>query len=200
MNKVTILLLSLVIISAVFVWRVLFAPSKISLTTPDVTKQDIKAEIIPSKTLKNYTDPSGFSFNYPDNLSLVSIEATSSSVYADISLTAKGIDGGLNLKIVDSKFKTLENWIKTVSAQTPTEAKLGDLKALELLANDKLLLGALDSGVLFTVETSFGDKKDFWNEVKGIVTADFSFASSQETAKSYSDEGVVFEGEEVVEI
>ena len=150
---------------------------------------------MPSKTVKPYTDPSGFSFNYPDNLSLTNNEATSSSTYADIQLTGSRLEGSLNLKITDSKFASLAEWLKSNSFSNPKEVKLGNLKALEVATNQKLVLGALDSGVFFYIEIPMTDKS-FWMEVYNKVLADFSFSpGSVNTATS----DVTFESEEIVE-
>lgn len=195
--KKTFLLLILALGGLFFAGNLLFG-QKSYLTTPQSNPKKVEKEIVPSKTLKSYTDPSGFSFSYPDNLSLVNIEATSSSTYADIQLTTKGFSGSLNLKIVDSKFKTVDDWVKTIPSQTPKETKLGNLRATEVSTDKKILLGSLDQGILFIVEVNPGSKKDFWQEVYKNVIADFSFTSSA-TTNSSSNDGVAFEGEEVVE-
>lgn len=159
------------------------------------------AEITPSKTLKTYTDPSGFSFNYPDNLSLLNNELKAADSYAELQLTASGVSGSLVLKITDSKLTSLDEWVKdkNSTAEAPKEMKLGSLKALQIKSNDKLLLGALDQGILFTIEIP---QEDFWKEVLNIVVADFSFIQPSSGEASAGDSGssdVTFDGEEVVE-
>jgi len=200
-NKITLALVVLVVLSLVYVWKILYSYPKASLASPEGISQAVKA--VPSQTLKSYTDPSGFEFSYPDNLSLANNEATDSSTYADIGLTFKGVAGDLSLKIKDSKLKTIEEWAKSISDQTPIPAKLGTLQALELNLGEKIVLGSLDSGVLFTVETTFGDKKDFWKSIYASFLQDFSFAQpTKETTTSVdnsSDQGISFEGEEVVD-
>lgn len=197
MDKKTILLLFLAVglIVGVLVW--FFNPKKSILLTPQTNQQETNAQISPSKTLKAYTDPSGFSFNYPDNLSLVNNELKDESVYADIQLTAKGTDGSLGLKIADSELTSLESWVKTTkSSQTPKEVKLGNLKALEVTTGDKLLLGAVDQGVLFTIEIPLAGDKDFWVSVYNTVLAEFTFSGG---GVSSSSDDITFEGEEVIE-
>lgn len=201
MDKKTAILLILTLgIIAVVVKFVFFSP-KSYLKTPQISLEKTKIKIEPSKTLKSYTDPSGFTFNYPDNLSLINNEATSSSTYTDINLIQKDINGSLNLKIVDTKFKSLDEWLKSTSSQNSKEVKLGNLKALEVTNNDKILVAALDSGVLFTLEVPFADQKDFWMNVYSKVSEGFSFASpSANTAPQVDNSSdVSFEGEEVVQ-
>ena len=179
-----------------------FSPPKISLCNPSTNQQVEVKEVVPSETTKTYSDPNGFSFNYPDNLSLNNNETTDNSTYADIQLLAKGVGGSLNIKIVDSKYSTLNAYFKENNiTDTPKEIKLGSLKAQEVKASDKLLLVSIDQGILFTVEVSQGVKSEFWNKVYNKVISDFSFAPSAQAGNPSAGEstGVSFEGEEVVE-
>ena len=198
MNKkiVLIVVIALIVVGTLVLF---FNKPKNPLSSPLSTQTK---EIIPSKTFKTYSDPSGFSFNYPDNLSLLNNELKDANSYAELQLTANGISGSLVLKIADSKLASLDEWVKmkNSSAEAPKEVKLGNLKALEIINNDKLLLGALDQGILFTIEIPQG--KDFWREVLNIVVADFSFAPPAAVGASTVDSSssdVTFDGEEVVE-
>mgnify|MGYP001564909481 CR=1 FL=1 len=153
----------------------------------------------PSGTFINYADPAGFVFSYPDNLSITKNETTDSD-YADITLSSKDASGSLNLKIADSKFKTLDEWLKLNKAaakEEPKEVKLGNLKAMEVKTSDRLYLGALDQGVLFTIEMPLIEE-DFWMKVYEKVISGFSFTSPETVATGAGSE-VIFEGEEVVE-
>lgn len=168
---------------------------KNSLQSPLSFKQKESAKPQVSETLKEYTDPSGFSLNYPDNLSIVKNDIEDESTYADIQLTAKGVNGSLSLKISDSKFKTIDEWIKLnkdAAVEAPKEAELGNLKGMEIQTIDRLLLGALDNGIFFNIEVPLIEK-DFWMTVYKKVLTGFSL-----TGPGYSSDDVVFE-EEVVE-
>lgn len=204
MKKTIILLvITLGLIGLVVKW--IFFPPPALLTNPGVSKQQVKTNIVASNIVKAYSDPSGFTFNYPDNLSLTNNEATDSASYADLKLTAQGVDGSLNIKIMDSKFKTLDSWAKSISLASPKSVSLGNLKGQELTSNDQVLLGALDSGVLFTVQVPFAQNRDFWLNVYKKVIADFSFVqpvkadNSSSSGDSGSSDAVSFEGEEVVQ-
>lgn len=179
-----------------------------ALISPSSQKTENQVAIEPSKTLKNYSDPSGFSLNYPDNLSLLNNELKEENSYAELQITSKDTEGNLLLKIADSKFKTINDWVKSVSAVTPKEVMLGNLKAMEIIVENKILLGALDSGVLFYIEVNLGvppagqtNKKDFWMSVYSTVLKDFSFSApialAAQGATTVDD--ISFEGEELVE-
>lgn len=166
-----------------------------------LTTQNSTKEISPSKTLTDYTDPSGFSLSYPDNLSIVKNE-TDDNTYTDIQLNSKDVSGSLNLKISDSKFSTLDKWLKLnqeAAEDSPKEIKLGSLKGLEIKTADRLLLGALDKGIFFSIEMPLIET-NFWMKVYDSVLTSFSF-TSPDTSSSGADtsQDVTFEGEEVVE-
>ncbi len=198
MNKkiiILILIFGLILVAGKFL---LFPGSqKISLDSP--AQQAVNVPDVPSDILKSYMDPSGFSFNYPDNLSLAPNELTDAT-YAEVQLSAKGVEGSLILKITDSKFANLDEWVKSIkdAQDTPKEAKLGSLKALEIKTPNGLKLAAIGQGVIFSVDVS---QSDFWNKVYSKVIAGFSFALPSQDGASSSDgsSDVIFEGEEVLE-
>ncbi len=168
---------------------------------------EIKKEITPSETSIEYTDPSGFSFNYPDNLSITnnnSSENPDPNAYADLQLFSKDKNGSLSLKIVDTKLKNLDEWLKSnnSSSTSAIEKKFGQMNALEIKTADHLILGSIDQGVLFTIEMPLIEQP-FWNSVYKKVLADFNFAApdtaNQSSTTVAAGDEVVFEGEEVVE-
>lgn len=191
---------------AIAVWFILnLNQQKNNLPSPISTQQQAKVEITPSKTTKSYSDPSGFSFNYPDNLSLLNSDSVGPNTYADIKLTANGVNGSLDLKISDTQFPSMTEWLSANNITvTPKEASLGSLKALEVTTKDKLLLAALDQGALFTIEIPKIEDNNFWEDTYKVVLQNFTFAppSTEKTASqgvvTATDE-VTFEGEEVVE-
>jgi len=194
--KLKIILLG--IITLVILGLVFFLNRPQSSLTNPLSNQETKSESIrPSEALIEYSDPTGFSFSYPDNLSLEKNEVEDLAVYADLELFAKGVNGSLSLKITDSKLKSIEEWAK-LNSGTSKEAKLGDLSAIEVKTADRLLLGALDQGILFTLEMPLLEE-EFWTIVYEKVKESFSFASPSQEGVSASPEDVTFEGEEVVE-
>lgn len=159
----------------------------------------------PSETLIEYTDPAGFSFSYPDNLSIEKFDIEDPNVYTDLQLFSKDVNGSIKIKIEDTKFKSLDEWIKSNNSSasaSPQEKKLGNLDAKEIKTNDRLLLGAIDQKVLFTIEVPLIEEQ-FWMKVYDKLISGFSFVTPQEnSAAAGSDTNqsdVIFEGEEVVE-
>ncbi|MDP3733031.1 MAG: hypothetical protein Q8Q91_00675 [Candidatus Daviesbacteria bacterium] len=191
MNKKLILVATSLIV-IVIISLIVYVKSKQSnpkSISPLILQTETK-NIKPSETLKEYSDPSGFTLSYPDNLSLTKNDVTNENTYADIQLNSKDISGSLNLKISDSKFATLDEWIK-LNKGSIKEIKLGSLNGIEILTSDRLLLGVLDKNIFFTIEVPLLEK-DFWQQVYNKVLTTFSFAAT-------SPEDVSFESEEVVE-
>lgn len=165
----------------------------------------VKDAATPSETVIEYTDPAGFGFSYPDNLSITKAEIEDPNVYTDLQIYSKDVSGSIKLKISDTKIATLSAWLKEngiAKSNTPQEKKLGNLKAWEVKINDRLMLGALDQGVLFTVEVPRVEE-DFWMKVYEKLITGFAFVAPEPatttTTSASSDSDVIFEGEEVVE-
>lgn len=169
----------------------------------------VPKDIKPSETFIEYSDPSGFSFNYPDNLSITNANAgeiVDPDAYASLQLFSKDKSGSLTIKITDTKLKTREDWLKAngiPESNVPVEKQLGNLKAWEVKTGDRLMLASIDQGVLFAVESPLVEQ-EFWGKVYDKVLEGFVFnapetvSATQETAAAPADE-IVFEGEEVIE-
>ncbi len=210
MNTKTLTLVVVVVVLISGAGLYFFTQPKNLKPLTDATSETPK-EVVPSKTFIDYSDPSGFNFSYPDNVSISNRASDVDSVvdpdaYADLQLFSKDKSGSLNLRIADSKFKTIQDWIKDQGlpeTTVPVEKKLGELKAFEVRTGDRLMLGALDQGILFTVEMPLIEEP-FWMEVYDKVTSGFAFASpdaatTQTAGTVSSGDEVIFEGEEVIE-
>lgn len=192
-----IVLLVIIAVLAVGILLVLRGGQKSSLSSPSISI--LTKEVKPSETFIEYSDPSGFSFSYPDNLSLTKNDVDERA-YADLLLSSKEVNGSLNLKISDSKFKTLDEWAKLNKGVTK-EVKLGNLEALEIKTSDRLLLGALDQEIFFSIEIPLIEE-DFWMKVYSKLLSDFSFVTPDtgvSEGSTTSSEDIIFAGEEVVE-
>lgn len=200
MNKKTLLTLGLIVGLAVASFLI-FNPGKQKGPISPLSLQTPPKEVAPSETMIDYTDPTGFTLSYPDNLSIIKNDIADEATYADIQLSSKQVSGSLNLKITDSKFTTLDEWIKlnrAAATETPKDVKLGSLQGKEIKTTDRLLLGALDHGVFFSIEMPLIET-NFWMKAYEKVLAGFSFISPQAATADTSGSDVTFEGEEVVQ-
>lgn len=161
-------------------------------------------ETQPSETFIEYTDPSGFSFSYPDNLSIEKSDIEDPNSYADLQIFSKDVNGSIKIRIEDTKFKSLDEWIKSNNIPdtvVPMEKKLGSLDAKEIKVSDRLMLGAIDQKILFTLELPLVEEK-FWMKVYEKILTDFTFVAPEaieSSNTSVSESDITFEGEEVVE-
>lgn len=184
---------------------IFFIQLRSRVSGPQPQPLTLKEKARPSETLITYTDPAGFEFSYPDNLSISKAEIEDPKIYTDLEIYSKDVSGSIKIKIADTKIATLSAWLKDNNipdSNAPKETKLGNLKALEVKTNDRLMLGALDQGVLFTVEMPRVEE-DFWMKVYDKVASGFTFVTPEETATSGTSDSsasdVQFEGEEVIE-
>ncbi len=201
MKPKTILLLgtALVLIGLIISVWFLNTPNK-SLSSPLSNLSNTKVKSAPSETFKEYIDPVGFQFSYPDNLSL-STNELDDNTYADIQLFSSEVNGSLKLKIVDSQLDNIDEWVKQNTTLSNAKAvQLGNLKAMEITTADRVLLGSLDQQILFTVEVP-RIEEGFWMQVYSKILQDFSFVVPESNTGSSADtsSSISFEGEEVVE-
>lgn len=189
------------IIGLIVTGFLIFNPIKPKGLISPLAQQPPPKKAVPSETMIDYTDPAGFILSYPDNLSIVKNDITDEATYTDIQLSSKEVSGSLNLKISDSKYTSLDDWIKLSKAaatEPPKDIKLGSLQGKEIKTADRLLLGALDHGIFFSIEMPLLET-DFWMKVYNKVLSGFSFVSPQAATADTSGSDVSFEGEEVVQ-
>lgn len=189
-----------VLILAWFFW-----PKNTSFLQSPQTK--LAEDITPSKTLISCEDPSGFKFDYPDNLSISIEELSDPSTYSSLQVYSKKTDGSISLTVSDTKLKNTEDWIKENNFSTAKikDTKIANLEAKEITSSDRVYLIAIDNGVQFVFEMPTINQK-FWTPTFEKIVSNFSFgstdtqasqASTQTTAQA--QEEVFFEGEETVE-
>lgn len=209
MNKSVILVFSLLVAAGIF-GGIIFAAINQQKVTPSTGKSPAQQIVLhPSITLKAYSDPSGFTFSYPDNLSIAQNEMDTST-YADLVLTTKDIEGMVHIVISDTKIALLDAWTKSFVGTTAVDSSLNGLKAKELKGSDGMRLGAIDQGVLFTIEVTPKGNGDYWTSVYDAVKESFSFdlpsQSSFQAQGASAPQGdgagtsdIEFAGEEIIE-
>ena len=158
-----------------------------------------------AKKMKEYTDPSGFKFNYPDDLEVLAKDvSTSNTLYADIIITAtaSGRKGQITITAEDTTKTFFDEAFKD---KTTIETKLGDVDAYQYQEKSKLITTAYDQGVRFTLTTDLSQEKSYWFGVNKQIVNSFEFiqpeTSTQSTDNSSNSSGdeIIFEGEETIE-
>ena len=151
----------------------------------------------PSQTAKTYTDNSGFTFQYPDDVILKKKDTNDQSTYANVEITSSVAGGKLSLIVSDTKILSTYDWVaKNASAPAAIakDVKLGDIQAREITIGDSLTTVAIDKGILFTIKVDPQGEKDYWSSVYNTIFSSFSFVSSASDvaapASSSSDQSV----------
>ena len=160
-------------------------------------------ELKPTGTskLQTFTDPSGFSFSYPETVMVAQAKANPELDYAKLEISSATHPGSVSILATTSSLQSIASWKK---GEKLTTLKLADLDARQYDTGSELITGAVDQGVLFTITTSYKTDKTFWQGVHSGIVASFAFApppsSGSNSVSVQGGEGdVIFEGEEVVE-
>lgn len=167
---------------------------------------DAKTNISPSKkvtvlsVIKEYNDPVGFKFSYPESASVAAKKITKDTVYASLEITSPSTKGNISIEAVSSTLQKLDTLVATKTGVA--NIKLADLAAKQYTEKDKIMTFALDKGVLFTITVTPEGNSEYWSTVNKKIISTFVFAlpetpSQQSSQTSESD--ITFEGEETVE-
>lgn len=155
---------------------------------------------------KQYKDPSGFTFQYPDNVTVESEETSDQSIYSSLKLTAKKVQGNISIKVTSAQLKNIDEWFAKNKLNLAKDAvkklKLAELDARQFEKDNKLTTLAIDVGTLFIIQVDQQNDKNFWPGVNKKLISSFAFQppeASSNASSEFSGDDVVFEGEEVVE-
>lgn len=176
-------------------------------TEPNAPSSEQEKLSVPSENLNEYTDGSGFSFSYPDNVEVRSNENSDETVYADLTLVSAQVDGSVTLQVSDTKIRSIDDWIKqSAKKESKTrEIKLAGISGQEVNTEEGLVMGVSDQGILFTIEVDFKSQQDFWRSVYDTFLSTFAFSPPQDSqagstggAATGADD-IIFESEEIIE-
>lgn len=186
-------------IAIIIVGVFLLTRQKSSSRAPiDQQAQTTVEEKVPSQTTKTYTDEAGFSFDYPDDVTVSKKESTSSAVYSSLEITSEGVPGSMAFLIEDTKVKFVNELLQ--NNITTKETTLGNLKATETEDAVKTVLLAIDQGILFKLEINPDKNKSYWDSVYKIVLSSFSFVAPKSATSDSLESGeeIILE-EDVIE-
>ena len=164
---------------AVIIFGLTFLFNKNSPETVKTQAIVEKKELAPSITTKTHLDESGFQFDYPDDLSVVRKEASSSAIYSNLSLVSELSSGEINFLVSDTKNKTINEYISknisTQSAETAEDVMFGDLSGKKIVLPGQIILAVIDKGVLFRLDGILKNDKNYWEKSLDTIVASFSF-------------------------
>lgn len=141
--------------------------------------------------LIDYQDLSGYSFSYPGTVSVKDVTPDDDSYYSSLTLSKGSETMKINITAGNiDPYKT--NKSATLSGSTT----IGGIKASEYSLNGRLILVAIDQGVLYVVDSP----KDggFWEDAQAKIVSSFKFAGQEAGSAGANDVNTDYE-EEVVE-
>ena len=149
----------------------------------------------------------GFSFEYPDNLTLKETELDNPAVYASIELSAPSGEM-INLRVYDDQFADLDEWLNNFEAENVVvdmaNVLWADLSAKSFEAGTprKLFTVTVEDGIVYRLESPVGSS--FIKSAHEHLVSSFKFAETGNgetttTAPQESEDDNITLIEEVIE-
>jgi len=167
------------------------------LINPDFTKEE-QSQPETKEKLKEYVDEAGFSFSYPETLSIKEVANQDSQTYSALEVfLAKNPTEKLTIKVTDTANKDINEWV-TKNRQTDwqvNEAVLAQMNGKLVKSGSKIILAAIKQEILFIIEAP-NDSSGYW--LKQINTIAQNFSLNLPTPKS-SGQSTQSDIEEIIE-
>lgn len=157
----------------------------------------------PSVDLTTWTDPAGFSFRYPKDISVNTHEEDPDN-YAHVELTSKNHPGSVIVWVSDlpKGITTVASWVsKLYPTATTIDSTLGSEPAKKILVaspSAKLIVGTVSEGLLFYVDGTLTDK-EYWQTVEDGIVKTFVFLPDTSVSSNTSAGSDAVDEEEVVQ-
>lgn len=191
-----------VIGSSVYIFR-----NKIFKQHVQVTPQVVQEEKI---ALVTWNDPAGFSFQYPKNITINKHDEDTEN-YAHLELTNTEHPGRISIWAKDTAYTDVASWTAkdvTVKGGSTIDTTLGGKPAKKIilaqsaLGGKKLITGAIDEQILFTIEAEPSGEDAYWQQTYDAISQSFVFVPASgngEAAAPVQDTSPVVDEEEVLE-
>lgn len=141
--------------------------------------------------LANYTDLSGYSFSYPETLTVKDVTPNDDTYYSAVELTK----GGETIKI-DIKTGNIDPYKTNRDAKNIGSVTLAGISMNQYEVDGRLVSVAIDQGVVYVID---GPKDSgFFEDSQDKIISSFKFAGQASTSTSGGSDNTTYE-EEVVE-
>ena len=202
-NKAILVCIIIVVVTTIAAFYILNSGKTNSSFSSNTNQALVALEKQPSKTLKEYSDDAGFSFQYPLDVQVGKIEIKDNITYSNLELTSNQAKGKILIKITDTKLQSVNDWFDKDKALEDDikEIKIGEISGGQLQKGDKVSAAAINQDILFAIEVDAQDQK-YWQSVYGTILATFNFVSQEENTsigESPDDSSDAVLEEEVVE-
>lgn len=196
--KLVVILLIVIVIGG-GVWLLLKPKAKDNFVEREISIK--QAGIEKGKTL-TYEDTSGFSFDYPSDLTVQEIELENNTVYSSLELLGSE-PGKLTIRISDTQYPDLKTWQKDLETkQVINEVRpvnWDDLTAVEFSYGAPKLrkTAAVDSKVIYELEAPADN--GYWDKIRESILSSLKFDQSVFINQPTSVDDEVILLEEVIE-
>lgn len=167
------------IVSGGYLWWV---KNKVPTSPPSEQVPPTPAQLL------TWNDPNGFTFQYPEGLSVNKHEEDQDN-YAHVELTSKDHPGSIIVWAKDTTATDVNAWVKTeklFAGATVADAMLSGKPAKKIVLADgsKTIVGTIDDDILFTIETLPTDAS-YWSRIHDMTVRSFTLTAPQlETSAS----------------
>lgn len=203
--KKIIIITSVIVLAIILVTIALRFSSKNQPTVSSLIQPTVKQTAILSSTLKEYRNPSGFKFSYPDNLVVSPKTTLEETIYAQLKITSASASGNIEIKIETNNFINLDEWFEKNAISTAEgEMKnitLADLEGKQFTTPSQIVTVASDKETVTSIKADIYKEKEFWTAAQEKIISTFAFALPEaETTSPTTDVGeIIDEGEEIIE-
>ena len=152
---------------------------------PVFQNQAVTTKPIPALPLLTWNDPNGFSFQYPEGLTINKHDEDKEN-YAHIEFTHPEHSGRIIIwgKDIPSKVTDLASWVKSdtrfLGASTlDTEMGRQPAKKVMVTGNPQILVvGTVYDRIIWSVEATF-EEPEYWAAIFTSITNSFTFVTSK---------------------
>lgn len=172
--------------------------------TPSVVQEE-KVEMV------TWNDPAGFSFQYPNNITIDKHDEDTEN-YAHLELTDPKHPGRIIIWAKDTTYTDVSMWVTkdvTLKDAAVIDTTLGGKPAKKIIlaqsasSGKKLITGAIDEQILFTIEAEPTGDDPYWQQTYGAISQSFVFVpvsgSDASAVGAVQDASPVVDEEEVLE-
>lgn len=165
------------------------------IQTPGILKE--------TENLLIYKDEAGFSFDYPEGLTIEDVTGDDETLYSSLEVS-KGFSGEkMIIKVSDTAFSSTGAWLKSKEASgagSTREITLAGMKGVQIQFTNprRLVTIVIDEGIMYFLESSL-DEVGYWNKIHNNIISSFTLTETQAPAAQAGEEEIIYEGEEVIE-
>lgn len=157
----------------------------------DQKEISLKPAPIPQTENLTYSDPAGFEFTYPNDLSIQAVETNDKIVYSSLEITGP-MPGKISLRVSDSQSLTTAAWLKDFEKNNVindvVDIYFADLSGTSFSFSAPKIRKAvaINENVLYTLENPADE--GYWDRAKDTILIGFKFKPEVFTENS-SDSG-----------